>query len=124
MSEKDRDWYWQQVKQQNQKQAEQEAKSRRNWRVWIKPLLWLLIPLLLIATGTALWRDPASQLWLQQRWVLLQSRLGLAPTAETAVPATSRYSDSPRTLAQCIKPGNVIDDEVRACVKGYRPKTW
>ena len=81
-------------------------------------------PLLILAAGTALWRDPASHAWLAERWVVLQSRLGLAPAEVGAAPAASPYSDSPRKLSDCIKPGNVIDDEVRACVKGYRPRTW
>lgn len=29
-----------------------------------------------------------------------------------------------RTVAECIKPGNVIDDDVNECVRGYRAKTW
>lgn len=29
-----------------------------------------------------------------------------------------------RTVAECMKPGNVIDDDVNECVKGYREKTW
>lgn len=123
MSDRDRDYYWQQVRQQNQQQKP-EPPPRRNWRMLVRPLLWLLIPLLLLAAGSALWRNPASHLWLQERWVLLQSRLGLTPEGVSPAPASSRYNDSPRTLAQCIKPGNVIDEEVRACVKGYRPKTW
>lgn len=123
MSEKDRDWYWQQIRQQNQP-SQPEPPPRRNWRPWLNALLWLLIPLLLLAAGTTLWRNPASQSWLQERWVLLQSRLGLTPEGVASAPAPSRYSDSPRKLSECIKPGNVIDEEVRACVKGYRPKTW
>ncbi|MCP8466535.1 hypothetical protein NK553_21500 [Pseudomonas sp. ZM23] len=122
MSEKDRDWYWQQVRNQNQPPPEQPP--RRDWRALLKPLPWLLVLALLIGAGTALWRNPAGQHWLQERWILLQSRLGLAPEGTSHAPAASRYSDSPRRLSECIKPGNVIDDDVRACVKGYRPKTW
>ncbi|SFL30401.1 hypothetical protein [Azotobacter beijerinckii] len=29
-----------------------------------------------------------------------------------------------RTVAECIKPGNVIDDDVNECVRGYKAKTW
>lgn len=29
-----------------------------------------------------------------------------------------------KTVAECMKPGNVIDDDVNECVKGYREKTW
>ncbi len=29
-----------------------------------------------------------------------------------------------RTVKECIKPGNVIDDDVQECVRGYREKTW
>jgi len=32
--------------------------------------------------------------------------------------------DQRRTVAECIKPGNVIDDDVNECVRGYRAKTW
>ncbi|MBB4863725.1 hypothetical protein HNP46_002577 [Pseudomonas nitritireducens] len=122
MSERDRDYYWQQVRQQNQQKPPEDP--QRNWRMLVKPLLWLLIPLLILAAGTALWRQPTSQLWLHERWVVLQARLGLAPAGVAPAPPASPYSDSPRKLAECIKPGNVIDDEVRACVKGYRPRTW
>lgn len=121
MSDRDRDYYWEQVRQQNRQKPPEEPK--RSWRMLAKPLLWLLIPLLL-AAGTGLWRHPASHAWLQERWVLLQARLGMATGGTPSAPVASPYSDSPRTLADCIKPGNVIDDEVRACVKGYRPKTW
>lgn len=122
MSDRDRDYYWEQVRQQNRQKPPE--KPKRSWRMLVKPLLWLLIPLLLLAAGTGLWRNPASHAWLQERWVLLQARLGMAPGGTPPAPVASPYSDSPRTLAECIKPGNVIDDEVRACVKGYRPKTW
>lgn len=29
-----------------------------------------------------------------------------------------------RTVKECIKPGNVIDDDVQECVRGYREKNW
>lgn len=29
-----------------------------------------------------------------------------------------------RTMKECIKPGNVIDDDVKECVDGLRPKEW
>lgn len=29
-----------------------------------------------------------------------------------------------RPVKECMKPGNVIDDEVQECVRGYRDKTW
>lgn len=29
-----------------------------------------------------------------------------------------------RTVKECIKPGNVIDDDVRECIDGIRPKEW
>lgn len=29
-----------------------------------------------------------------------------------------------RTVKECIKPGNVIDDDVQECVRGYRAKSW
>lgn len=29
-----------------------------------------------------------------------------------------------RTMKECIKPGNVIDDDVKECVEGLRMKTW
>lgn len=122
MSERDRDYYWEQVRQQNRQKPPEHPK--RNWRMLVKPLLWFLIPLLVIAAGAALWRNPANHAWIQERWVLLQVRLGLSPEGLATPSAASPYSDSPRKLSDCIKPGNVIDDEVRACVKGYRPKTW
>ncbi|MGC4008224.1 MAG: hypothetical protein QM805_03990 [Pseudomonas sp.] len=122
MSDRDRDYYWEQVRQQNRQKPPDDPKH--NWRMLLKPLLWFLLPLLILAAGTALWRNPASHAWLVERWVVLQSRLGLPPAEVGAAPVASPYSDSPRKLSDCIKPGNVIDDEVRACVKGYRPKTW
>jgi len=29
-----------------------------------------------------------------------------------------------RSVKDCMKPGNVIDDDVQECVQGYREKTW
>jgi len=29
-----------------------------------------------------------------------------------------------RTMKECIKPGNVIDDDVKECTEGIRRKTW
>ncbi|MBH3337514.1 hypothetical protein I5L51_00115 [Pseudomonas mendocina] len=29
-----------------------------------------------------------------------------------------------RTMKECIKPGNVIDDDVKECTEGLRIKTW
>lgn len=29
-----------------------------------------------------------------------------------------------RSMQDCIKPGSVIDDDVKECVEGYLPKTW
>lgn len=29
-----------------------------------------------------------------------------------------------RTMKECIKPGNVIDDDVKECMDGRRIKTW
>ncbi len=29
-----------------------------------------------------------------------------------------------RTMKECIKPGNVIDDDVKECTEGLRSKTW
>ncbi|MDN5505172.1 MAG: hypothetical protein L0H10_15355 [Comamonas sp.] len=29
-----------------------------------------------------------------------------------------------RTMKECIKPGNVIDDDVKECTEGMRIKTW
>lgn len=29
-----------------------------------------------------------------------------------------------RTVKECIKPGNVIDDDVKECTEGLRKKTW
>lgn len=29
-----------------------------------------------------------------------------------------------RTMKECIKPGNVIDDDVKECVEGTRAKEW
>jgi len=29
-----------------------------------------------------------------------------------------------RTMKECIKPGNVIDDDVRECMEGLRSKEW
>ncbi|RRW12661.1 hypothetical protein EGJ43_17765, partial [Stutzerimonas stutzeri] len=29
-----------------------------------------------------------------------------------------------RTMKECIKPGNVIDDDVKECKDGLRIKTW
>ncbi|WAN10677.1 hypothetical protein D3P44_004705 [Stutzerimonas balearica] len=29
-----------------------------------------------------------------------------------------------RTMKECIKPGNVIDDDVKECIEGLREKGW
>ena len=29
-----------------------------------------------------------------------------------------------RTMKECIKPGNVIDDDVKECIEGLREKSW
>ena len=29
-----------------------------------------------------------------------------------------------RTMKECIKPGNVIDDDVKECIEGLRNKEW
>lgn len=29
-----------------------------------------------------------------------------------------------KSMKECIKPGNVIDDDVKECTEGLRPKTW
>jgi hypothetical protein len=29
-----------------------------------------------------------------------------------------------RTMKECIKPGNVIDDDVKECIEGLRSKDW
>ncbi|MBG6288398.1 hypothetical protein I5I61_13165 [Pseudomonas nitroreducens] len=29
-----------------------------------------------------------------------------------------------RSMKECIKPGNVIDDDVKECTEGLREKTW
>ncbi|MGU2346071.1 hypothetical protein ACSEVP_28875, partial [Pseudomonas aeruginosa] len=29
-----------------------------------------------------------------------------------------------KTMKECIKPGNVIDDDVKECTEGTRQKTW
>lgn len=29
-----------------------------------------------------------------------------------------------RTMKECIKPGNVIDDDVKECIEGLRVKEW
>jgi len=29
-----------------------------------------------------------------------------------------------RSMKECIKPGNVIDDDVRECIEGLRTKEW
>lgn len=29
-----------------------------------------------------------------------------------------------RTMKECIKPGNVIDDDVKECIEGLRKKDW
>lgn len=29
-----------------------------------------------------------------------------------------------RTMKECIKPGNVIDDDVKECIEGIRSKEW
>ena len=82
---------------------------------------------LLIALGVGawqLWHDPAGRQWTDARWHALLGRLGMEQQAAGSPARPDKYGDSPRTMADCIKPGNLIDDEVRACVKGYRVKTW
>lgn len=29
-----------------------------------------------------------------------------------------------RTMKECIKPGNIIDDDVKECTEGLRKRTW
>lgn len=29
-----------------------------------------------------------------------------------------------RTMRECIKPGNIIDDDVKECIDGLRERTW
>ncbi|SDI00113.1 hypothetical protein SAMN05216603_11897 [Pseudomonas benzenivorans] len=29
-----------------------------------------------------------------------------------------------KSMKECIKPGNVIDDDVKECTEGLREKTW
>ncbi|WP_439860984.1 hypothetical protein [Pseudomonas sp. MBLB4136] len=29
-----------------------------------------------------------------------------------------------KSMKECIKPGNVIDDDVKECIEGLREKTW
>lgn len=29
-----------------------------------------------------------------------------------------------RTMKECIKPGNIIDDDVKECIDGLREKSW
>jgi hypothetical protein len=29
-----------------------------------------------------------------------------------------------KSMQECIKPGNVIDDDVKECIEGLRKKTW
>jgi len=29
-----------------------------------------------------------------------------------------------KTMKECIKPGNAIDDDVKECMDGLRPKEW
>lgn len=32
--------------------------------------------------------------------------------------------DTRKSMKECIKPGNVIDDDVKECTEGLREKTW
>jgi hypothetical protein len=41
---------------------------------------------------------------------------------EEARPQVNKIAN--RTVAECIKPGNIIDNDVNECVRGYRAKTW
>lgn len=123
MSLKDRDWYWQNINNPGQHGEPPERRPPR-WRRLLAPLLWLILLGALAGGAWALWHAPNGQAWVQMRWHALLGRLGLEQPAHAAPASPGRYSDSPRPLAECIKPGNLIDDEVRACVKGYRAKTW
>lgn len=57
---------------------------------------------------------------------------GQGPMAEAAkrnlkqqeVASKERNRGVRRSVKECIKPGNVIDDDVQECVRGYREKTW
>ena len=123
MSLKDRDWYWQNINNAG-KNGEPPPRRERDWRRALKHLLQLA---LLIAVGVGAWRlwhDPAGRQWSEARWHALLGRLGLEQQAAGSPARPDKYGDSPRSMAECIKPGNLIDDEVRACVKGYRVKTW
>lgn len=124
MAEKDRDWYWQNLK--NPGQPGEPPPHRRQWhlRRAFKHLLQLALLVALAIGAGALWQNPASHQWGEARWHALLGRLGLERPADKVTAQPMKYTDSSRSLAECIKPGNLIDDEVRACVKGQRVKTW
>lgn len=123
MSLKDRDWYWQNVNK-PQHNGEPPPRRERQWRRALKHLLQLALLIALGIGAWQLWHAPASRQWSEARWQALLGRLGLEHQATSAAATPGHYSDSPRSMADCIKPGNLIDDEVRACVKGNRAKTW
>lgn len=129
MADKDRDWYWESLQSQSQKNPEPPPTPRLGGlAVWLRRLLLALLVLGLLA-GSAWYalRDAERNLWAQQQWYRLQVLLGRADEVarqKAADQASGRYSDSVRPLSACIKPGNVIDNEVRACMQGYHQKTW
>ncbi|MDF3931829.1 hypothetical protein [Pseudomonas citronellolis] len=123
MAEKDRDWYWQNLKNPGQP-GEPPRRKPRQLRRALRHLAELALLVALALGAWALWQNPASHQWGEARWHALLGRLGLERPADNTAAQPTKYGDSPRSMAECIKPGNLIDDEVRACVKGYRVKTW
>lgn len=123
MSLKDRDWYWQNLNNPGQN-GEPPPRRERQWRRAFKHLLQLALLIALGIGAWQLWQNPTSRQWTEARWHALLGRLGLEQKSPGSPAQPSHYSDSPRSMAECIKPGNLIDDEVRACVKGYRAKSW
>ncbi|WP_462382078.1 hypothetical protein [Pseudomonas sp. Marseille-QA0892] len=57
---------------------------------------------------------------------------GSGPMADGATRALSQLDHHERlqnrgprrTMQECIKPGSVIDDDVKECMEGLRPRSW
>lgn len=93
---------------------------------------WALLAVLLAATEVAradVVKDLSDAFSDHIMGALAEGKGGMANQAKQHMKqreiAKKEASRGPRkTVAECMKPGNVIDDDVNECVKGYREKTW
>ncbi len=55
--------------------------------------------------------------------LLGDGKSAVSGAAQTITPGQLKQ-DTRRPMKECIKPGNIIDDEVKGCVEGTRTKDW